>query len=172
MLCIQQVLYLTKETAVKIEIGLNDGQRKPVVDILNRLLADEVTLYVKTRNFHWNVEGPDFSELHKFFESQYDEIDEIMDEVAERARALGGYAAGSLGEFAAAARLKEARGGSLAAREMLAQLLADHETVIRNLRSEAGQVGEKHGDAGTEDFLVGLMEQHEKMAWMLRSYLA
>jgi starvation-inducible DNA-binding protein len=172
VLCIQQVLYLTKETAVKIEIGLNDGQRKPVIDILNRLLADEVTLYVKTRNFHWNVEGPDFSELHKFFESQYDEIDEIMDEVAERARALGGYAAGSLAEFTAAARLKEARGGSLAAREMLAQLLADHENIIRNLRSEAGQVGEKHGDAGTEDFLVGLMEQHEKMAWMLRSYLA
>jgi starvation-inducible DNA-binding protein len=172
MLCIQQVLYLTKETAVKIEIGLNDGQRKPVIDILNRLLADEVTLYVKTRNFHWNVEGPDFSELHKFFESQYDEIDEIMDEVAERARALGGYAAGSLAEFTATARLKEAKGGSLAAREMLAQLLADHENIIRNLRSEAGQVGEKHGDAGTEDFLVGLMEQHEKMAWMLRSYLA
>jgi starvation-inducible DNA-binding protein len=157
---------------MKIEIGLNDAQRKPVVDVLNRLLADEVTLYVKTRNFHWNVEGPDFSELHKFFEAQYDELDEIMDEVAERARALGGYAAGSLSEFAAAARLKEARGGGIAARDMLSQLLADHESIIRNLRSESAQVGEQHGDSGTEDFLVGLMEQHEKMAWMLRSYLA
>jgi starvation-inducible DNA-binding protein len=157
---------------MKVEIGLDDAQRKPVIDILNRLLADEVTLYVKTRNFHWNVEGPDFSELHKFFEAQYDEIDAIMDEVAERARSLGGYASGSLSEFTAAARLKEARGGRLAAREMLTQLLADHETVIRNLRSEAEQVGGKLGDAGTEDFLVGLMEQHEKMAWMLRSYLA
>jgi starvation-inducible DNA-binding protein len=157
---------------MKTEIGLTDAQRKPVIDMLNRLLADEVTLYVKTRNFHWNVEGSDFGELHKFFEAQYDELDEIMDEVAERARSLGGYAAGSLGEFVASARLKEAKGGSIAAREMLGQLLADHQSVIRNLRTEAAQVGEQHGDAGTEDFLVGLMEQHEKMAWMLRSYLA
>jgi starvation-inducible DNA-binding protein len=157
---------------MKIDIGINDTPRKLVIDILNRLLADEVTLYVKTRNFHWNVEGPGFSELHKFFEAQYDELDEIMDEVAERARALGGYAAGSLREFAAAARLKEAKGDRLPSRDMLAQLLADHETLIRILRSEAEQVGEKHGDAGTEDFLVGLMEQHEKMAWMLRSHLA
>jgi len=157
---------------MKIDIGLNDAQRKPVIDLLNRLLADEVTLYVKTRNFHWNVEGPDFGELHKFFEAQYEELDEIMDEVAERARALGGYAAGSLAEFTAAARLKEVKGGAVPAREMLAQLLADHQALIRTLRSDASQVGEQHGDAGTEDFLVGLMEQHEKMAWMLRSYLA
>ena len=154
-----------------IDIGLNDNKRKPVIDILNRLLADEVALYVKTRNFHWNVEGSDFSELHKFFEGQYEELDEIMDEVAERARALDGYATGSLSEFAAATRLKEAKGARLAAKEMLAQLLADHHAIIRNLRSEASEVGEKHGDAGTEDFLVGLMEQHEKMAWMVRAYL-
>jgi starvation-inducible DNA-binding protein len=157
---------------MKIEIGLNEAQRKPVVEILNRLLADEVILYVKARNFHWNVEGPDFGELHKFFEEQYDQLDEIMDDVAERARALGGYAAGSLAEFVAAARLKETKGGPIPAREMLAQLLADHETLIRALRAEAALVGDKHDDAGTEDFLVGLMEQHEKMAWMLRSYLA
>ena len=157
---------------MKIEIGLNDRQRKPVVDILNRLLADEVALYVKTRNFHWNVEGSDFGALHKFFEAQYDELDEIMDEVAERARALGGYAAGSLAEFSASTRLKEAKGAALPATEMLAQLLADHETTIRNLRQEATEVGEKHGDKGTEDFLIGLLEQHEKMAWMLRAHLS
>jgi starvation-inducible DNA-binding protein len=127
---------------------------------------------VKTRNFHWNVEGSDFGALHKFFEEQYDALDEIMDEVAERARSLGGYAAGSLGEFVAAARLKETKGAALAARDMLSQLLGDHESVIRTLRAEAEQVGEKHGDAGTEDFLVGLMEQHEKMAWMLRAHLS
>lgn len=155
-----------------INIGLKDAGRKATVDILNRLLADEVTLYVKTRNFHWNVEGSQFSELHKFFESQYDEIDEIMDEVAERARALGGYASGSLGEFVKNARLKEAKGGKRAASDMLAELLEDHEALVRSLREESETVGEKHGDAGTEDFLVGLMEQHEKMAWMLRAYLA
>jgi len=156
---------------MNVSIGLNDGQRQLVVDILNRLLADEVLLYIKTRNFHWNVVGPQFSELHKFFEGQYEEQDEIMDEVAERARALGGRAAGSMAEFLKQSRLKEAS-GSPEAKAMLAALLNDHETLIRALREDVATVGDKHGDAGTQDFLTGLMEQHEKMAWMLRSYLA
>jgi starvation-inducible DNA-binding protein len=153
-----------------MNIGLNDSQRKPVVDILNRLLADEVLLYLKTRNFHWNVVGPQFSELHKFFEAQYDELDEIMDAVAERARALGGRAAGSMGEFLKYARLREST-SNIDAKAMIAELLGDHETLIRALREDAAATGDRHGDAGTEDFLVGLMEQHEKMAWMLRAYL-
>jgi starvation-inducible DNA-binding protein len=156
---------------MNVNIGLSDSQRQPVVDILNRLLADEVLLYIKTRNYHWNVVGPQFSELHKFFESQYDELDEIMDEVAERARALGGRAAGSMAEFLKQARLKESS-TSLEAKAMLSALLTDHETLIRTLRDDVAAVGDKHGDAGTEDFLTGLMEQHEKMGWMLRSYLA
>jgi starvation-inducible DNA-binding protein len=157
---------------MQTNIGLNDNKRKGVLEILDTLLADEVTLYVKTRNFHWNVEGSHFGELHKFFESQYEELDEIMDQVAERTRALGGYAKGSLAEFTKAARVKEVKGGALASKEMLAALLHDHETTIRNLRDAIGVVGETHGDKGTEDFLTGLLEQHEKMAWMLRSYLA
>jgi len=156
---------------MKINIGLSDTARKATGDILNRLLADEVVLYVKTRNFHWNVEGPDFSPLHKFFEEQYDALDEIMDEVAERARALGGYAAGSLGEYGKLTRLKEAAGSAKPAKEMLAELLSDHESIIQSLRKDIATVGEEHGDKGTEDFLTGLMEQHEKMAWMLRAYL-
>jgi starvation-inducible DNA-binding protein len=156
---------------MNLNIGLKDSQLQPVVDILNRLLADEVVLYIKTRNYHWNVVGPQFSELHKFFESQYDELDEIMDEVAERARALGGRAAGSMAEFLKLARLKESS-GSLEAKAMLTGLLADHETLIRALREDVAAVGDKHGDVGTQDFLTGLMEQHEKMAWMLRAYLA
>ena len=157
---------------MEIRIGLKDGARNSTVDTLNRLLADEVVLYVKTRNFHWNVEGPHFSELHKFFEEQYDELDEIMDEVAERARALGGYAAGSLGEFGKHTRLKEAKGGAKPAKEMLAELLGDHEAIVQSLRKEIEIVGAENGDKGTEDFLTGLMEQHEKMAWMLRAYLS
>jgi starvation-inducible DNA-binding protein len=156
---------------MKIQIGLSETARSTVMEILNTLLADEYVLYTKTRNFHWNVTGPSFHALHKFFEEQYEQLDEIMDEVAERARALDGYATGSLGEFAAATRLKEAKGGRIPAKEMLAQLLADHQTLVRNLRTEAAEVGDKHGDAGTEDFLVGLMEEHEKMSWMLRAYL-
>src|SRR5439155_8956406 len=95
---------------MKPNIGIGEEQRNGVAQILNGLLADEFLLYTKMRNYHWNVVGPQFNDLHKFFEAQYEEIDDIVDEVAERARALGGRAAGSLGEFARNARLKEPAG--------------------------------------------------------------
>ncbi|MBC7778955.1 MAG: DNA starvation/stationary phase protection protein [Proteobacteria bacterium] len=156
---------------MKVNIGLKDGARASVIGILNKLLADEFVLYTKTRRFHWNVVGPDFSELHKFFEAQYEAIEAFIDDVAERARALDGTASGSLKEFLALTRLEEKSGTNPQAQGMIEALLGDHETIVRNLRADLDEVGEKHGDAGTNDFLTGLMEQHEKMAWMLRAYL-
>jgi starvation-inducible DNA-binding protein len=156
---------------MKTNIGLSDKQRAAVVKILNTLLADEYVLYTKTRRFHWNVTGTHFSELHKFFEAQYEALDEIVDQVAERARALGGLAAGSLAEFSQLTRLKENAGKNPNDQGMLAALLDDHEAIIRHLRKDLEEVSEKHGDMGTNDFLTGLMEEHEKTAWMLRSYL-
>jgi len=154
-----------------MDIAINQENRDEVVKILNHLLADEYVLYTKTRKFHWNVLGPHFSELHKFFEGQYEQLDEIIDEVAERARALGGVSFGTLAEFGEATRLNEAPGQNPNAPEMIKDLLADHETIIRQLRTDLESCDEKYRDAGTNDFLTGLMEQHEKMAWMLRSYL-
>jgi starvation-inducible DNA-binding protein len=156
---------------MQTNIGLTDPQRAGVIDILNTILADEYVLYTKTRNFHWNVVGPQFNDLHKFFEAQYTELNVIVDDVAERARALGGEAAGSLAEFTKRARLGEQPGKSLPARAMLSALLADHEALIRHLRTDLEVCAEKHHDAGTNDFLTGLMEQHEKMAWMLRAFV-
>ena len=155
---------------MKPNIGIRDEHRQAVVDILNTLLADEYLLYTKTRNFHWNVVGPQFNDLHKFFESQYEALDDIVDDVAERARSLGGNALGTLAEFAERARLEEQPGKHPDAAGMIEQLLADHEALIRSLRDDAETTMETHEDAGTNDFLVGLMEQHEKMAWMLRAY--
>ena len=155
---------------MKPNIGINDTQRAAVVEILDTLLADEYLLYTKTRNHHWNVVGPQFHDLHKFFEAQYEELDGIVDEVAERARALGGNALGTLAEFTQHARLKEHPGKAPDAKSMLAALLADHEALIRTLRTDAEVTMDKHKDAGTNDFLVGLMEKHEKMAWMLRAF--
>jgi len=157
---------------MKINIGLDDGQRRGVIDILNRLLADEILLYIKTRNYHWNVEGPDFSETHKFFEEQYEQLDEIMDEVAERARMLGGRAAGAMGQYLELTQLTEDKGNTTGEKAMIGNLLNDHEAVIRRVRENIDAVGDKFHDAGTQDFLTGVMERHEKMAWMLRSYLA
>lgn len=155
---------------MKINIGIGDKQREGVAKILNALLADEFLLYVKTRRFHWNVVGPHFSELHKFFEGQYEALDEVVDEVAERARAVDSIAAGSMQEFLRLTRLEENAEQSPDANAMLAALLNDHEALVRNLREDLATAAEL-GDAGTNDFLTGLMEQHEKTAWMLRAYL-
>jgi starvation-inducible DNA-binding protein len=157
---------------MSVNIGLTEDDRQRVVAILNTLLADQFLLYTKTRNFHWNVTGPQFNDLHKFFESQYEALDETIDEVAERARALGGRALGTLEEFRAAARLGEKPGVTPSAREMLDALLADHEALARALREDITAVNDRHRDVGTADFLTGLLEHHEKAAWMLRSFLA
>jgi starvation-inducible DNA-binding protein len=156
---------------MKVSIGIKDADRQAVVGILNALLADEYLLYTKSRNYHWNVVGPQFNDLHKFFEEQYTQLNQVVDEVAERARTLGGRAFGTLTEFAQNARLKEEPGAIPDARAMLANLVHDHEAIIQTLRADIETVGERHHDMGTNDFLTGLMAQHEKMVWMLRSFL-
>jgi len=155
---------------MKKEIGLSEEQCSVVVKILNTLLSDEYVLYTKTRNYHWNVLGPQFNDLHKFFQEQYTELSEFVDDTAERARSLGGWAFGTLQEFTQHARLKEHPDQYPNAREMIANLLADHESIIRQLRVDL-ESAEKQHDMGTNDFLIGLMAKHEKMAWMLRAFL-
>lgn len=161
----------TLDKSSPIATGLSKESREGVVDILNTLLADEVLLYQKTRNFHWNVRGPHFDQLHGFFEKQYDQLAEIVDEVAERVRMVGGFAMGTLAEFGRHTRLQEEPGQYPTADQMLNRLLADHEAVIRHLRTDLEECVDRFHDFGTNDFLIGLMQQHEKMAWMLRASL-
>jgi starvation-inducible DNA-binding protein len=163
---------VTQETKLEnLTIGIDPVHRHAVVGILNRLLADEYVLYTESRSCHWNVTGPTFHDLHKFFEAQYEELNTIVDDVAERARALGGWPVATLAEFTKQARVTERPDPAPRAELMLRNLLADHEQLIRQLREDSEAcVG--HGDMGTNDFLIGLMEQHEKMAWMLRATIA
>src|SRR5580765_7973127 len=126
---------------MKTNIGLTDTQRKAVVKILSSLLADEYILYTRSRNAHWNVTGPHFSDLHKLFEAQYTELNIVVDDVAERIRALGDFAPATLGEFVRLARLKEHAAHYPAAPDLVAGLLADHESVIRSLRTDLETVG-------------------------------
>lgn len=156
---------------MKTDIGINEKDRQGVVGILNGLLADEYLLYTKTRNYHWNVTGMQFNDLHKFFESQYEALDGFVDEIAERARSLGGKSLGTMTEFLKTARLKEFPGNLPEAKKMILNLLDDHEEIINLLREDLVTCAEKYHDAGTNDYLTGLMEKHEKMAWMLRSFL-
>jgi starvation-inducible DNA-binding protein len=152
-------------------IGLSEERTQGVVTLLTVLLADEYVLYTKTRNYHWNVVGPQFHDLHKFFEDQYKELNEVVDDVAERMRALGGHAIGTLAEFAQQTRLKEHPNHYPPAHEMIANLLADHEAVVRQIRTAAETCEQEYQDVGSHDFLIGIMLQHEKMAWMLRGCL-
>jgi starvation-inducible DNA-binding protein len=156
---------------MKLSIGLTKEQREGVIGLLKSTLADQYVLYTKTRNFHWNVTGPQFHDLHKLYESQYEAIDDAIDETAERIRSLGGVSPGSLKEMLALARLKEAPGKALPGKDTTALLLADHEAVIQQLRKDIVTAQEKFGDAGTSDYFTGLIQDHEKMAWMLRATL-
>lgn len=155
---------------MKPNLGLSSKARDAVIGSLAVLLADEHVLYVKTRNFHWNVTGPHFGALHAFFEKQYDELAETIDEIAERILSLGGTAPGSMAAFLKLARLSEDTGKPPKDLEMIAVLLADNEAVVRELRGAIELAG-KQGDEGTADFLTGLLEGHEKAAWMLRAHL-
>lgn len=151
-------------------IGIDNQNSIEVCQLLNTLLADEFSLYARTRNCHWNVTGPAFSILHKFFEEQYEQIAGILDDVAERVRILGGVAVGNLTAINASTRLGEAK-DELGAMKMVLNLLTDHETIIRAVRENIVDVNDVYNDIGTADFLTGVMEAHEKMAWMLRSHL-
>lgn len=155
---------------MKTNIGISEENRHAVALELNKILADEYVLYTKTRNYHWNVEGDNFMEMHNFYESQSDQLNKIIDEVAERVRALGFYSSGRLEDFLSMTHLDEPDYTSKQ-EEQLAHLLKDHETIIQVLRKLITSFAEQHKDLGTSDFVTGLMEQHEKMAWFLRSYL-
>jgi starvation-inducible DNA-binding protein len=155
---------------MKPNIGLSDKSRKAVSAALSDVLANEVALYIATRGAHWNVVGPNFGALHKFFEGQYEALDEILDDVAERMRSLGSVAPATVGAYAKAKTIDDDAGGASNAKAMIESLLVAHEAVIKQLR-KAEAIADEAEDTGSEDFFVSLIEAHEKMAWMLRAHL-
>lgn len=158
------------DTRDTLEIGLSAEARETVAGVLNRLLADEFLLYVRARAFHWNVTGRHFKQDHALFEEEYEALDETIDEVAERARALGFKVQATLGQFAQNATLPEADSMEMPSEQMIAVMRDGHEALARQLRNDI-QVADEVGDEATADFLTGLLEGHEKRAWMLRSHL-
>ena len=156
---------------MKPNVGIPPKNLKGIIALLSSLLANQVVLYTKTRKFHWNVSGESFMELHLLFEGQYKELEEAIDQVAERINKLGGNTIGTMSEFTALATLKESPGKYPSSGDMLKELLFDHETAVRELREAIEQCSEEYNDAGTTDFLTKLMEDHETIAWKLRRYL-
>ena len=155
---------------MEIDIGISKKDRKTIAEGLSKLLADTYTLYLKTHNFHWNVEGPMFNTLHLMFETQYNELALAVDAIAERIRALGHPAPGSYAAYAKLSTIKE-ESGVPKAEDMIRQLVEGQEAVARTARA-VFPAAEKAGDEPTADLLTQRLQVHEKTAWMLRSMLS
>ena len=157
---------------MKTDIGLSETDRQTVATELSKFLADETVLYIKTKNAHWNVEGDDFYEKHRFFETQFGQLDVLIDSVAERIRSIGHYAPASLKNYIGLTHLTEVMSGNNDSQGFIKELLSDHESLIIILREHIKSFSQNSHDLGTSDFITGLMEAHEKMAWFLRSHLS
>ncbi len=153
------------------KIGIKEENLATVAHSLSQILADEYVLYTKTKKAHWNVEGVDFYNKHLFFEQQYEQLDDIIDTIAERIRILGHYAPASLKEYLNLTHLSEHPIDKNDSLSYIKELLADHESIMIHLRENIARFAEILRDLGTSDYITGLMETHEKMAWMLRSHL-
>ncbi|MEA1848662.1 MULTISPECIES: Dps family protein [unclassified Chryseobacterium] len=156
---------------MKTSIGIKNENLAKVAEVLVKVLADEFVLYTKTRKAHWNVEGADFYNKHLFFEAQYQQLDEMIDGLAERIRTLGHYAPATLREYLELTHLSEHHLDANDSFTYIKELLSDHESVLIHLRENINNFASEFHDAGTSDYITGLMETHEKMAWMLRSHL-
>ncbi|MFO7799796.1 MAG: Dps family protein [Rhodohalobacter sp.] len=152
-----------------MDIGIKESDRKKVADKLQKLLADEHVIYIKTRNYHWNIKAANFAELHAFYEEQYGELEGVIDEIAERIRMIGFLSTGRMSEFLKLTELKEGKEITDSG-EQVSNLMKDHESVIKYLRNCIRDF-EDLNDMGSADFVTALMQQHEKMRWMLESFL-
>ena len=141
---------------MKANIGLTDKNAQKIALLLNKLLADEQVLYAKTRNYHWNYEGDNFMEMHKFYEGQYEELAQLIDDIAERVRSIGHFAEGRLKDYLALTQLTEP-GATSDQQKQVRNLLSDHETIIKMLRNDIKTADEELNDAGTADFFTGVM---------------
>lgn len=155
----------------EVDIGLPSAARERAVALMNVALANASLLTIKTKKFHWDVVGPQFMTLHKLWDQQYETLTEEADEIAERIRMLGGYPLGTAQGFLTASELREFPAEVPAATEAVRHLLLDHESIVRSLRKSIDVCDRDINDAGTADFLTGLLREHEKMAWVLRSFL-
>ena len=150
-----------------IDIGINEADRVSIAQGLKRLLADSYTLYLQTHNFHWNVTGPQFRELHLMFEEHYTELAVAVDEIAERIRTLDVAAPGTYKAFAELSSIAEVEGVPAAA-EMVGILTKSHEQVVKTCR-EVLSTAQEADDESTAALVSDRMRIHEKTAWMLRA---
>lgn len=151
----------------KIDIGIKQTDRTKIAEGLKHLLADSYTLYLQTHNFHWNVVGPRFRELHLMFEEHYTELAVAVDDIAERIRTLDVAAPGTYKEFVKLSSIKEVDGVPKDT-EMVDLLTKGHESVVKTCR-DVLKLAQNADDESTASLVSDRMRLHEKTAWMLRA---
>lgn len=156
---------------MEINIGINEKNRQSAAFELSKILADEFVLFTKTKNAHWNVEGIDFYDKHKFFEEQANQLNDSVDSIAERIRTLGHIAPASLKSYLQLTQLAEPKLSKYDSQSFIKELLSDNETIINYLRENINIFANDYEDLGTSDFITGLMQDHEKTTWFLRTLL-
>ena len=152
-------------------IGISEQNRRAIAEQLSKILADEFMIYSKTLSAHWNIEGPDFHSVHLYLETLYNEQQVIVDTVAEKIRTIGHYVPAQLGKYLELTHLSETAVQKNDSRTLFADLLEAHESVIVFIRENIKPFADKLKAEGISDYITGLMEHHEKTAWMLRSHL-
>ena len=150
---------------------MGDNVKKALVESLNALLADSFALYIKTKNFHWHVRGPQFRDLHLLFDEQAAEIFALTDLIGERVRKNGAPTLTSLGAIAGKTRIADQDDASLDAAAMIRELIADNETYLARLREVKEAAGEA-GDNATDGVVDDWTDQCEQRIWFLRQTVA
>lgn len=145
-----------------------EKQTDSLADALRVALATTFAFYLKTHNFHWNVEGENFSEYHKFLDDLYNEVWEAVDAIAEHIRTLDEYAPGSFGRYYQLSTISDEVNIPTAI-NMMRKLADDNQKVIATLQT-AHDLAEKQNKKGIVNFLEERLDVHEKHGWMLRSF--
>lgn len=148
----------------------HDVATDAVVKALTKLLADSYDLMAQTHLAHWNVEGSDFFQLHSAFQSQYEGLFEAVDEIAERVRALGSYSEGGLERLAKLSDLSAMPVGRLPAKEFVAHLIEGNEKLVAQCKA-VENASASADDLETQDLAVKRTQAHQKILWMLNSFL-
>lgn len=156
---------------MKADIGLTEKGSQAVADVLIKLLADEFVLFSKLLNAHWNVEGPDFHSVHVYLDELYHEQLEVVDSVAEYIRMVGHYVPASLKNYQKLSHLTEAYEGKNDTQGFFKDLTEDLDAIIIYIRENIDPLADKYKAYGASDFITGILEKHQKTAWMLRSHI-
>ncbi|MDB5292768.1 MAG: mrgA [Phycisphaerales bacterium] len=169
----------SSEDAGRLKQHMSDGDatgrlapegRQRIADDLRPLLADVFALYLKTKNFHWHMSGPHFRDYHLLLDEQADQLFDMTDDIAERARKLGETSLHSIGDISRHQRLADNNEEFVAPADMLSELLSDNRHLTQSLR-ETHEVCEKYADVATASLIENWLDQTERRSWFLSETL-